>query len=203
MKKIEKLYFKNFLEEKMFRKITGQHINPYDPEGKDQLAFGSQIWGQLNENYLDSDIRGLIKTINELDFLYTKGMSCSGSIKDHFGFTSGFLEKPLDCGEYINALNEYGIDKSGFQGYIMLRADTNNPKFLKFEKGLKLFRKTELNQSSLEDDDNKIQMQEGIKNLALQVWVPKEIYNNSLHLQYRTYMSDIWMKIHNFTKTFL
>lgn len=179
-------YFENFAEEKAFRKYNTGHYSATS-WGSLEVAPIKDDGTAVNGVGIDPDIFELLNSLNEVEFLYTKGMSCSGSLKDH--------------GQYLCFLNDFGIDRSGFQGYIMLRVDTRDKRFPTFKRGLEQLCKAELNIASSRDPDDDYQRQQGIRNMALQVRVPEYVLDKQHH-QHKTYMTEAWNTIHKLVKIF-
>ncbi|MFP4111765.1 MAG: hypothetical protein ACLFUO_02090 [Candidatus Woesearchaeota archaeon] len=178
-------YFENFAEEKEFRKTH----RPSSGEAWGDLGIATINYsGTTCQDGVDPDLFETFNLINRIDFLYSKMMSCSGSFKDH--------------GRYLNHTKEYGIDRSGMQGFLMLRADTTHPRFHIFKDGLEKLCEAELNFAHFNDSDNKYQRQTGIYNMALQIKVPDEVLNIS-HPKHETYLTDAWNHISSYLRTFI
>ena len=138
-----KSYFESFKEEKGFRR-------DFSPEDNRVMDWGRVYEHQSGFSPIDSEILELIRDLNKIDFVYTKGESCSATPKDHGG-------------EYANRVKEgFGIG-TGLMGYIILRADTSDPRFLPFKRGLENLCNVELSGVSYKDPDENLQQQQGIK----------------------------------------
>lgn len=102
---------KTFEEEKDFYKTN---TNP-----------NGQAWGGLySQNVIgglkgvDSDIYSFLVLLNTFPFMYSAGMSCSGSLKDHEG--------------KLEALNyRFGINTRIAQGYCVIRTNISNKSWKK------------------------------------------------------------------------
>lgn len=169
-------YFESFKEEKEFRK-------DYPPS-----CDASRNWGFVYKpkSRIDSDILELVKKLNQIDFIYTKEESCSGTPKDHEG-------------EYVDRIKPYFESiGEGEMGFINLRADTSDPRYISFKKGLENLCDVELVEIDYNDPDNNFQRQKGIKNKAIKAAVPSCIVLNKNHPDYQNYLSDKWKKVYQF-----
>lgn len=95
---------KTFAEEKEYFRVTD---NP--------IGLG---WGYINENpqSIDADIRSFIKVINCASFMYSPGMCCSGSKRDHQG---KFPSYNMRFGTFVEMT----------QGYAVIRAHIFDPRW--------------------------------------------------------------------------
>ncbi|MBW2965654.1 hypothetical protein KY342_00960 [Candidatus Woesearchaeota archaeon] len=115
------------------------------------------------EAEIEFDVCRIVTALNRINFVYTT-MSCSGTPRDHKGNYRG-LEK-----------GNYGVEKGGYQGWVLLKADTDHKRFPKFKRNLEKICNVELNEiseshlRSLHRTNKK-----PIKDLVLQVFVPSEI----------------------------
>jgi len=108
---------------------------------------------------IELDVCRVVAALNKIDFLYTK-KSCSGTPRDHEG-----CYKRLEKGNY-------GVEKAGYQGWILLRADTDSRRFPGFKRNLEKICNVELNEISEAFPENS---GKSVKDLMLQVFVPSEI----------------------------
>jgi len=97
---------KTFEEEREFYRIEGNPIG--------------QAWGGLDSqnvlccmNGVDNDIYSFLVLLNTFPFMYSAGMSCSGSLKDH-------------SEELIAHNYRFGLDTQVPQGYCVIRADISD-----------------------------------------------------------------------------
>lgn len=175
-------FFESFREEKQLRGdysalLCGFHWRRvYEP----QNTF----------NGIDPGIVELVRDLNRVEFVYTKGESCSGIPKDHEG-------------RYVdNAKPAFGFEK-GKKGFIILRVDSQDPRFLPFSRGLQSLCDVELIKIGYDDHEECYQRQNGIKNLAMLIPVPQSIASNPNHSHYEDYMSNRWNKVHEVVKIFI
>jgi hypothetical protein len=177
-------YFASFVEEKEYRRMHP----PVNGEawGTVQLRLASGCIG------VDPDIWEVVQGVNRIDFLYASGQSCSGSFKDHK--------------EYLCRLKEPFQDRRE-QGFVIVRADTSDSRFAVLERGLELICNVAVNEiPSMPDGrpysgDDSYQRQEGVKNIALQAFVPKEVLDGR-HPLHATYLTEVWQNVARFLRRF-
>lgn len=70
---------------------------------------------------VDPDIYSFLVLLNTFPFMYSAGMSCSGSLKDHKGFL-------------VANNGRFGIDVEAPQGYCVIRVDKSQEGWEKFKR---------------------------------------------------------------------
>jgi len=175
-------FFESFSEEKGLRRDYSAPLCGF--------GWGKAYAPQNTFNGIDSGIVELVRDLNRIDFVYTKGESCSGIPDDH-------EQKYVDNGK-----PDFGFRK-GEKGFIILRIDGQDPRFLPFSRGLQRLCCVELIKVGYEDPDNDYQKQNGIQNLAIVIPVPQNIASNPNHPNYVDYLSSRWDKVHEFVKIFI
>ncbi|MBW2984490.1 hypothetical protein KY361_05210 [Candidatus Woesearchaeota archaeon] len=169
--KPSKGHFADFKEEKEFRRVY---------RGSDSRVNN---WGDCYEpqngfNPIDKGIVELIRRLNKIPFLYTKGESCSGIPADHKG-------------EYVACVKDFGIGEQEM-GYVQLRIDTTDLRYSAFKRGLELIADVDLVETTYKDKDAPLQRQSGVKYMAIRILVPAHILENPGSDEWKTFMPDKW-----------
>ena len=195
MIKIER--FINFKFNQNNMKIDTRYDGLTFQEEKEMFRHRSPFWGTAGwekaYESADPDISLVVRLLKNWSSVYTSGHSCSGSPKDHqvgiYGDPRAPTSRTLAFFGDENSQNARNAGRP-YSGYVMLRADVNNPEFRRLIRELDSIDGVDIVEPFIWLDVPTPQHFH-----KLRVTAPQDIVAQGDEVKYQKYMEQKWAEV--------